>query len=84
MIEQGPVSQGYMDNVWNSAMVALLIEKKVRHYTRDQVYPTVAQVHGPKLSEGQIRGHTKVRKGQKSLVDCDLAKDYQESQAGQG
>ena len=28
MIEQGPVSQGYMGNVWNSAMVALLIEKK--------------------------------------------------------
>lgn len=28
MIEQGPLSHGFMGNVWNSAMVALLIEKK--------------------------------------------------------
>jgi hypothetical protein len=28
MIEQGPMAQGFMGNVWNSAMVALLIEKK--------------------------------------------------------
>ncbi len=28
MIEKGPFAHGYMGNVWNSAMVALLIEKK--------------------------------------------------------
>jgi transposase len=27
MVEQDPQSQGFMGNVWNSAMIALLIEK---------------------------------------------------------
>jgi len=33
LVEQGPLSQGFMGNVWNSAMIALLIEKTfgVRH-----------------------------------------------------
>ena len=33
LVEQGPLSQGFMGNVWNSAMIALLIERKfgVRH-----------------------------------------------------
>lgn len=30
MIEQGPLSHGFMGNAWNSAMIAILIERKFR------------------------------------------------------